>query len=143
MKGKKVHSRQQEKGLYQGGWILLLVFLILAAGRQIFHIRFLTLPCLIHKWTGYYCPGCGGTRAVKALLRGDVIGSFFYHPVVLYGAVLYGWYMLSHTVEYLSKGRLRISIPYTEKYLYGAVFIILIQWILKNGVKIIWGIDLI
>ena len=51
--------------------------------------------------------------------------------------------MLSHTVEYLSKGRLRISIPYTEKYLYGAVFIILIQWILKNGVKIIWGIDLI
>ena len=127
--------------MQQGGFTL--VGIILLAVKRIFLLILRCRPVFFTNWTGYYCPGCGGTRAVKALLRGDVIGSFFYHPVVLYGAVLYGWYMLSHTVEYLSKGRLRISIPYTEKYLYGAVFIILIQWILKNGVKIIWGIDLI
>ena len=127
---KKNRDVKLEKNIYAAGWLLLLVGIILLAVKRIFPADFALPPC-------------GGTRAVKALLRGDVIGSFFYHPVVLYGAVLYGWYMLSHTVEYLSKGRLRISIPYTEKYLYGAVFIILIQWILKNGVKIIWGIDLI
>ncbi len=140
---KKNRDVKLEKNIYVAGWILFLVGIILLTIKRIFPADFALPPCVFHKWTGYYCPGCGGTRAVKALLRGDVIGSFFYHPVVLYGAVLYGWYMLSHTVEYLSKGRLRISMPYTEKYLYGAVFIILIQWILKNGVKIIWGIDLL
>lgn len=29
-------------------------------------------PCLFHKLTGLYCPGCGSTRAVHALLHGDV-----------------------------------------------------------------------
>ena len=25
--------------------------------------------CLFHEWTGLYCPGCGGTRALYALLQ--------------------------------------------------------------------------
>ncbi len=28
-------------------------------------------PCMFHRLTGLNCPGCGGTRAVQALLRGD------------------------------------------------------------------------
>lgn len=32
-----------------------------------------TLPqCLFNKYTGLYCPGCGGTRAVFALLHADI-----------------------------------------------------------------------
>ena len=31
--------------------------------------------CPIHAVTGWYCPGCGGTRAVGALLRGDLVGA--------------------------------------------------------------------
>ena len=41
-------------------------------------------PCLFHFFTGFYCPGCGGTRAVRLLLKGDLAGSFQYHPFVLY-----------------------------------------------------------
>ena len=28
--------------------------------------------CLFHEWTGLYCPGCGGTRALYALLHGNL-----------------------------------------------------------------------
>ena len=33
------------------------------------------MPCLFQEWTGLYCPGCGNTRALALLLRGDVAGS--------------------------------------------------------------------
>lgn len=31
--------------------------------------------CAFRAWTGLYCPGCGGTRAARALLSGDLIGA--------------------------------------------------------------------
>lgn len=95
-----------------------------------------------HKWTGYYCPGCGGTRAVKALLRGHIGQSFLYHPVVLYGAVLYAWFMISHTIEYLTKGRWHTGMRYTDKYLYVGLGMIVVQWVLKNVIKLVWGVGI-
>lgn len=46
------------------------------------------MPCLFQQMTGLYCPGCGGTRAVRALLAGHPFLSFLYHPVVPYMAVV-------------------------------------------------------
>ena len=48
----------------------------------------LNFPCLFHLATGYYCPGCGGTRAIASLLHGQLFRSFLYHPVILYTAFL-------------------------------------------------------
>lgn len=36
----------------------------------------IAIPCFFHKFTGLYCPGCGITRAIKSLLRGDFYSSF-------------------------------------------------------------------
>jgi hypothetical protein len=38
--------------------------------------------CLIYATTGFPCPACGSTRAVFALLRGDVLESLRWHPLV-------------------------------------------------------------
>jgi hypothetical protein len=32
--------------------------------------------CTFQRLTGLYCPGCGGTRCAKSLLRGDVATAF-------------------------------------------------------------------
>lgn len=49
------------------------------------------MPCLFQMMTGLYCPGCGGTRAVRALLSGHPVLSFLYHPVVPYMASVAVW----------------------------------------------------
>lgn len=40
---------------------------------------FFSVPCLFHLVTGYLCPTCGITRAIKALLNGDVMMAFEYN----------------------------------------------------------------
>lgn len=38
--------------------------------------------CYIREKTHLLCPGCGGTRCIQSLFRGDIISAFKYHPIV-------------------------------------------------------------
>lgn len=40
------------------------------------------LPCFINKTTGLFCPGCGITRMLFALLRLEIKEAFFYNPLI-------------------------------------------------------------
>jgi hypothetical protein len=49
-------------------------------------------PCLFHELTGWHCPGCGSTRAVHALLHGNLAQAAAYNPLLLiYLPLLLGW----------------------------------------------------
>lgn len=41
------------------------------------------MKCYFYVWTGLYCPGCGITRAILSLLRGDFYQAFRYNPFVI------------------------------------------------------------
>ena len=43
----------------------------------------IAIPCIFNKVTGLYCPGCGITRAIRALLKGNIAESF-HNNVLLY-----------------------------------------------------------
>lgn len=136
-------SKEEEKNLYYLGWILLGIFLLFLLARKGLPGKFpgiLGIPCIFRELTGYDCPGCGGTRACIALLKGKIWQSFLYHPVVLYGAAVYFWYMFSHTVEYLSEGRWKIGMRYRDIYIKIAAGIIVVQWIVRNLLKWKFGI---
>lgn len=51
------------------------------------------VQCPVHAITGWWCPGCGSTRAVHALLEGDLGLSLAAHPMVLpvIGLLAYLW----------------------------------------------------
>lgn len=106
-------------------------------------------PCLFHFLTGFYCPGCGGTRAVRALLRGDVVKSFCYHPFVLYAviaALAEGGFWLKTLLEGKQKGkRLNHAQDFHRRYgrwVLGALWIVGVNWALKNGF-LLAGVDLL
>ncbi len=46
-----------------------------------------------------YCPGCGATRALKALLRFDIISSFKLNPIVPVSAALFVIYDIAMAVS--------------------------------------------
>lgn len=43
--------------------------------------------CLLRGWTGIPCPGCGVTRSIAALIRGDWAGAFRLHPLAPFAAL--------------------------------------------------------
>lgn len=98
-------------------------------------------PCVWITFLGVYCPGCGGTRAVEALLQGDLIRSFIYHPLVLYTVVIVAAYVFSHTLNIVSKGKVKAML-FRGIYLYLMIAIILVQWFVKNILKLVFYIEL-
>ncbi|MGN0348990.1 MAG: DUF2752 domain-containing protein [Roseburia sp.] len=133
-KKKKEGSAEVDTMLYYIGWGLA-AFVLFAGGFLKYSgisIYRIFPPCLFRLWSGYYCPGCGGTRAAAALLRGDLAASFSYHPIVPLGVLLYLWFMLSQTIERLSGHRIRIGMHYRHIYSWLALAVILFHVIEKN-----------
>jgi hypothetical protein len=107
------------------------------------HAQMLAVPCLFHALTGYYCPGCGGTRAVEALLHGQLLRAFAYHPLVGYAACVYILFLVSHTLEKLSSHRLRIGMKCRPLWLWLALVILAANVLVRDGALFFLGIDLL
>lgn len=40
-------------------------------------------PCTFHALTGLYCPGCGATRCLAAIVHGDLAQAAAYNPLLV------------------------------------------------------------
>lgn len=47
-------------------------------------------PCPVHALTGLYCPGCGSTRCLHALLHGDLPLALAMNPLLVISLPLLG-----------------------------------------------------
>ena len=41
------------------------------------------IPCIFHEITGFYCPGCGATRAITSLAKLDFYQAIKYNALVV------------------------------------------------------------
>lgn len=99
-------------------------------------------PCLFQLLTGLYCPGCGGTRALRAIIHGELLLSLQYHPLVLYTVVMIAVELLSLSVARITKNP-RWYLGHEMLFVYIAVVILLANWIIKNVLLVAFGIDLL
>ena len=87
--------------------------------------------CRFKRMTGIPCPGCGMSRAVAALFKGNIIGSFMLNPAALYMVLAYLHFMIlcfvrKNITKTNNEKRIRIEI-----YCYILIGILLLQWIVK------------
>ena len=142
-----MRNRKETYQICAVSWIAIMVGVVALILMKLFHIDIEQLPirrmsCLLYTLFHVYCPGCGGTRAVFALLRGDVLQSLYYHPVVVYTVVMYAWYLISNTVQWLSKEKIRIGTNFKTWYGVVAIVIIVVNWVVRNVLLFVWEITI-
>ena len=92
----------------------------------------LAQPCLLRQLTGFYCPGCGGTRAAIHLVHGHLFRSFFYHPAVPVGGLLGAAFLISQTASRLSGGRIP-RLHYRAWFGYVILALVAASFLIKNA----------
>ncbi len=138
----KTSNKTLEDQLYLYG-LIALVFIVIVSVILFFVQKYdINLPpCTFNMITGLYCPGCGGTRAIKALLHGQIIKSALYHPFVLYGVVIYLWFMISHTIRKFINHNVK-GMQYRNIYIYIWLVILVLNFIIRNILLVKFNITL-
>ncbi len=95
--------------------------------------------CLMLRWLFLYCPLCGGTRAVMALLRLDVVSAFCYNAFVTVMAFVILTLDVVAWVRYFQKKDVLLRLPKWSWITASAI--LLAYWILRNYLVIVHGID--
>ncbi|MCR5735063.1 MAG: DUF2752 domain-containing protein [Lachnospiraceae bacterium] len=88
------------------------------------------LYCRFKQVTGLYCPGCGGTRALELLLRGEPVLSLYYHAGVLYFFLLY-IFIMGKTFVSIHFGRPALKDKTVYVLIYTGIGIVILQWLIK------------
>lgn len=90
------------------------------------------IPCIFHKITGLYCPGCGITRCLFSLLCGNIKQAFFYNMLVCLFFPVFLFYAGYKLYIYIMgrKDNLFIHIP--KWVLYFSLLITILFGILRN-----------
>lgn len=89
--------------------------------------------CPSYTYLDIYCPGCGNTRSVQHLLRGDVAGSIRYNPVPVFGIIIGALAYL----EYLTYvfGRHIKLLPRARKFWAFIVLVFSVYFIIRNFIR--------
>ena len=91
---------------------------------------------------GIYCPGCGGTRALIALLEGNLIQSLRYNPTTFLFLLDIFLMILFWVIRKKTKQKYRF-IRFQLLYNVGFLLFIGVYFVVRNYLWVVHGIDLL
>lgn len=133
--------KMTDREAYPAAWILVGT-LVLGYGIWRYVLGSPTVSrCWMWEHWGVYCPGCGGTRAVIALARGQLLEALYYHPAVLVLAALGGVYLVSQTV-WRMRGRRGWVLRYDSRWPAALAGLFLVNCAVRNLLWLGFGIGI-
>lgn len=91
--------------------------------------RYDLLECRLKATIGINCPGCGGTRALKNLVKGNILSSIYYNAFATYGAIIYLIFFFTQTLSRITKGKIK-GMKFRTLYLWIGIGILIVQYTL-------------
>ena len=86
------------------------------------------IPCIFHKITHFYCPGCGITRMILSILKLDLYQAFRYNPLLFIMMPFIITYEIIYYINWIQDKKITIS----KKIWYILLIITIIYTILRN-----------
>jgi hypothetical protein len=102
-----------------------LLLLALIAYFFVYKYTGLAIQCPIHFVTGLYCPGCGLTRMLFAIIKLDFYQAFRFNPLVFILLVIYIIYFI---IKYIFKANIKIP----NRVSYSLIVVLIIYGIIRN-----------
>lgn len=104
-------------------------------------ISFSPSRCFFPAFLHLYCPGCGGTRAVRFLLKGELVSSFLAHPLIPYLLFIYlqclGMSVYDVFIDKSGKWHVKVFMW----QIWGILVIVLGTFLVRNLLMLAFGID--
>ena len=106
-------------------FILLLIYILVGEKIKFY------IPCPIKSLTGFYCPGCGITRMILSILKGDLYQAFRYNPLVFILMPFIIFYFLEINISKLyNKKSICKKVP--DYVFYIIIAVLVVYGILRN-----------
>lgn len=119
--------------------VIVAPFAVLAVCALIawFVLHYVTLlPCPSYTLLHIYCPGCGSTRAVGALMHGDVLLSLRQNPAIVVMLLLAVLYYLEFALKVWGV-RFRIPLLHNMKFIAALLVLWVAYAVVRNFVPAI------
>lgn len=98
--------------------------------------------CMFKQTFHLYCPGCGGTRAIEALLNLQPLVSFLYHPMIIYIVIWLGFFYIKIGIQ-IKKQKGLADFYISLLPLWGLPVLLILFFFMRNLLLVYCNVDFI
>ncbi|WP_312642222.1 DUF2752 domain-containing protein [Hydrogenoanaerobacterium sp.] len=90
------------------------------------------IPCPVRTLTGFYCAGCGASRALRSVLHLQFYRAFRFNPALIILLPFIVLYIAARMVDYVKTGQNNIDRRLSFRVLWWVLMLLLVYSVVRN-----------